>query len=148
MLWKNCLYKRHWQLGYKKLKTLWPIIIDYYNNSENNNEWRILIEYHIVKNIYDTCYIVRVYFYLGVDFQVQSLTVDNHVIALQLWDTAGQERFRSITKQYFRKADGVVIVFDVTSETSFKNVRSWIDDAKVKHILYRLRCLLEIDSSF
>ena len=36
------------------------------------------------------------------------------------------DRFRSITKQYFRKADGIMVFYDVTSEVSFKNVRNWI----------------------
>ncbi|CAH1786196.1 unnamed protein product [Owenia fusiformis] len=63
---------------------------------------------------------------IGVDFQVRSVTVDGHLVALQLWDTAGQERFRSITKQYFRKADGVLVMYDVTSEASFTNVRNWM----------------------
>ncbi|XP_041052591.1 EF-hand calcium-binding domain-containing protein 4A [Carcharodon carcharias] len=63
---------------------------------------------------------------IGIDFQVKSLVVDKTRVALQLWDTAGQERFRSITKQYFRKADGVLVVYDVTSETSFTAVRNWM----------------------
>ncbi|XP_076035967.1 ras and EF-hand domain-containing protein-like [Oratosquilla oratoria] len=63
---------------------------------------------------------------LGVDFQVKTLCVDEKNMALQLWDTAGQERFRSITKTYFRRADGVMLLFDVTSERSFLNVRQWI----------------------
>lgn len=67
---------------------------------------------------------------IGVDFQVKSVNVDGRVVALQLWDTAGQERFRSITKQYFRKADGVIIMYDVTSEMSFKSVRSWISSVQ------------------
>ena len=40
---------------------------------------------------------------------------------------AGQERFRSITRSYFRTADGVLLAFDVTNERSFVNVRSWCD---------------------
>ncbi|XP_032895062.1 EF-hand calcium-binding domain-containing protein 4A-like [Amblyraja radiata] len=63
---------------------------------------------------------------IGIDFQVKSLVVDNNRVALQLWDTAGQERFRSISKQYFRKADGVLVMYDVTSEVSFTAVRNWI----------------------
>lgn len=63
---------------------------------------------------------------IGVDFQIKSLVIERHVIVLQLWDTAGQERFRSITKQYFRKADGVIVMYDVTSESSFTNVRNWM----------------------
>ncbi|XP_070566562.1 EF-hand calcium-binding domain-containing protein 4B-like isoform X2 [Ptychodera flava] len=63
---------------------------------------------------------------IGVDFQVKNVIVDRKMIALQLWDTAGQERFRSITKQYFRKADGVLVVYDISSESSFTNVRNWM----------------------
>ncbi|XP_060566027.1 EF-hand calcium-binding domain-containing protein 4B-like isoform X4 [Ruditapes philippinarum] len=67
---------------------------------------------------------------IGVDFQIKNLPMENIMIVLQLWDTAGQERFRSITKQYFRKADGVVIMYDVTSETSFTNVRNWMTNVQ------------------
>lgn len=63
---------------------------------------------------------------IGVDFQVKSVEMEDQIIVLQLWDTAGQERFRSITKQYFRKADGVVVLYDVTSEASFISVKNWM----------------------
>lgn len=66
---------------------------------------------------------------LGVDFQMFMTAVDNKPVALQLWDTAGQERFRSITKSYFRKADGVVLMYDVTSECTFLNIRQWLGAA-------------------
>lgn len=64
---------------------------------------------------------------LGVDFQMKTLIVDGQQMTLQLWDTAGQERFRSIAKSYFRKADGVLLLYDVTFESTFLNVREWID---------------------
>ncbi|XP_027498255.1 EF-hand calcium-binding domain-containing protein 4A isoform X3 [Corapipo altera] len=63
---------------------------------------------------------------IGIDYQVKSLMVDNTQVALQLWDTAGQERFRSITKQYFRKADGILVMYDMTAECSFMAVRNWM----------------------
>ncbi|XP_028414868.1 ras and EF-hand domain-containing protein-like isoform X2 [Dendronephthya gigantea] len=63
---------------------------------------------------------------LGVDFQVKNLKVDSKTVALQLWDTAGQERFRSIAKSYFRKVDGVLLLYDVTCEASFVNIRDWM----------------------
>jgi len=63
--------------------------------------------------------------------QVKNLTVNGQLIALQLWDTAGQERYRSITRQYFRKADGVVVVYDVTNEKSFLAVRNWMQSVQV-----------------
>ncbi|XP_025065820.1 EF-hand calcium-binding domain-containing protein 4A isoform X2 [Alligator sinensis] len=65
---------------------------------------------------------------IGIDYQVKSLMVDNARVALQLWDTAGQERFRSITKQYFRKADGILVMYDVTAECSFTAVRNWMSN--------------------
>lgn len=67
---------------------------------------------------------------IGVDFQVKSLILGGQSIVLQLWDTAGQERFRSITKQYFRKADGVVIMYDVNSEATYTNVRNWMESVQ------------------
>ncbi|XP_018108656.1 ras and EF-hand domain-containing protein isoform X2 [Xenopus laevis] len=67
---------------------------------------------------------------LGVDFQIKKLMVDGDHTTLQIWDTAGQERFRSIAKSYFRKAHGVLLMYDVTSERSFLNVRQWIDEIK------------------
>ena len=47
-------------------------------------------------------------------------------VKLQMWDTAGQERFRTITSSYYRGAHAVLIVFDVTSEESFQNVKRWL----------------------
>ncbi|XP_069379690.1 ras and EF-hand domain-containing protein homolog isoform X2 [Paralichthys olivaceus] len=64
---------------------------------------------------------------LGVDFQIKTLIVDGEPVLLQLWDTAGQERFRSIAKSYFRRADGVLLLYDISCEKSFLNVREWVD---------------------
>ncbi|XP_078478015.1 ras and EF-hand domain-containing protein-like [Lampetra planeri] len=64
---------------------------------------------------------------LGVDFQIKRMLVDGEKTCLQIWDTAGQERFRSIARSYFRKAHGVLLLYDVTSESSFLNVRAWVD---------------------
>ncbi|XP_063303862.1 EF-hand calcium-binding domain-containing protein 4B [Pelobates fuscus] len=67
---------------------------------------------------------------VGVDYSVKTVTVDNSQIALQLWDTAGQERYRSITKQFFRKADGVIIMYDITSKDTFTSVRQWLSSVE------------------
>uniref|UniRef100_A0A8K9UW59 Calcium release activated channel regulator 2Ab n=1 Tax=Oncorhynchus mykiss TaxID=8022 RepID=A0A8K9UW59_ONCMY len=63
---------------------------------------------------------------VGIDYSVKTLMLDNTQVAMQLWDTAGQERYRSITKQFFRKADGVVVMYDITLLDSFKAVRPWL----------------------
>lgn len=65
---------------------------------------------------------------IGVDVKKRVLNVDGHKVKLQLWDTAGQERFRTITQSYYRGADGIVIVFDLTDMESFTNVKHWVKD--------------------
>ncbi|CEF60495.1 Small GTPase superfamily and Ran GTPase family and Small GTPase superfamily, Rho type and Small GTPase superfamily, Rab type and Small GTP-binding protein domain and Small GTPase superfamily, Ras type and Small GTPase superfamily, ARF type and P-loop containing nucleoside triphosphate hydrolase domain-containing protein [Strongyloides ratti] len=67
---------------------------------------------------------------IGVDFTVKTININDKKVTIQLWDTAGQERFRSITKQYFRKANAVVLMYDITSEKTFINVRNWIESVK------------------
>lgn len=49
-------------------------------------------------------------------------------LQLQIWDTAGQERFRTITQSYYRSADAIVLVFDVTTVTSFNNLSEWLSE--------------------
>lgn len=68
---------------------------------------------------------------VGVDFYHKSLQMDDKVISLQLWDTAGQERFQSVSKAYYRGAQGVVLVYDISQEESFIAVKSWINSIKV-----------------
>lgn len=63
---------------------------------------------------------------IGVDFRFQTLEIDGKTVKLQIWDTAGQERFRTITSAYYRGADGIVMVYDVTSQESFDHVDEWL----------------------
>jgi Ras-related protein Rab-8A len=63
---------------------------------------------------------------IGIDFKIKNLEVDNKKIKLQIWDTAGQERFRTITTAYYRGAQGILLVYDVSDEESFVNVQSWM----------------------
>ncbi|XP_007556938.2 EF-hand calcium-binding domain-containing protein 4A isoform X1 [Poecilia formosa] len=69
---------------------------------------------------------------VGVDFQMKTLILNSTTITLQLWDTAGQERYRSITEQYYRKADGILAMYDVTHRASFSAVRGWMDSVRDK----------------
>merc|ERR1719450_2104049 len=62
---------------------------------------------------------------IGMDFKVKMLDLGGKRVKLQIWDTAGQERFHTITQQYYRNAMGIVLVYDVTSEESFANIRRW-----------------------
>ncbi|KAL4189015.1 hypothetical protein AMTRI_Chr08g204860 [Amborella trichopoda] len=61
-----------------------------------------------------------------IDFKIRTIELDGKRIKLQIWDTAGQERFRTITTAYYRGAMGILLVYDVTDESSFNNIRNWI----------------------
>nr|GMC59089.1 ras-related protein RABE1c-like [Ipomoea batatas] len=82
---------------------------------------------------------------IGIDFKIRTIELDGKRIKLQIWDTAGQERFRTITTgatvftgmlfrpaypppqvSYYRGAMGILLVYDVTDESSFNNIRNWI----------------------
>jgi small GTP-binding protein len=67
---------------------------------------------------------------IGVDFKIRTLDLEVDGVAakvkLQMWDTAGQERFNSITKSFYRGADIMVVVYDVTSHHTFTHVKKWM----------------------
>ena len=64
---------------------------------------------------------------IGIDFKTKTLNINNQEIKLKIWDTAGQERFRNITTQYYKGADGIVLVYDVTDEASYEKIKDWMD---------------------
>jgi len=65
---------------------------------------------------------------IGVDFRFRTLKINKKTVKLQIWDTAGQERFRTITSAYYRGADGIIMVYDVTSMESFEHVDEWLNE--------------------
>jgi len=63
---------------------------------------------------------------IGIDFKIRTIDLDGKKIKLQIWDTAGQERFRTITTAYYRGAMGIMLVYDITNDKSFDNIKNWI----------------------
>jgi Ras-related protein Rab-18 len=59
---------------------------------------------------------------IGVDFKIKLLTVGGKRLKLTIWDTAGQERFRTLTSSYYRGAQGIILVYDVTRRDTFTNL--------------------------
>lgn len=74
----------------------------------------------------DDTYVPNYLSTIGIDYKVKTVEMGGKRVKVRIWDTAGQERFRSITDAYYRSADGVVLVYDVTSRASFDNVKVWI----------------------
>ncbi|KAF2815305.1 NCA2-domain-containing protein [Mytilinidion resinicola] len=67
---------------------------------------------------------------IGIDFKIRTIELDGKRVKLQIWDTAGQERFRTITTAYYRGAMGILLVYDVTDERSFNNIRTWFSNVE------------------
>jgi Ras family len=86
---------------------------------------------------------------IGIDFKIKNIDLDSKRIKLQIWDTAGQERFRTITTSYFRGAQGILLVYDVTDKKSFQSIRNWV--AQIQQVPYKKplhsRCTHSLGSS-
>ncbi|XP_024997631.2 ras-related protein Rab-37 isoform X12 [Gallus gallus] len=65
---------------------------------------------------------------VGIDFRNKVVAVDGVKVKLQIWDTAGQERFRSVTHAYYRDAQALLLLYDITSKMSFDNIRAWLTE--------------------
>ena len=68
---------------------------------------------------------------VGVEYKVKSLKLDPYTnVNLKIWDTCGEEKYRTITRQYYRDTNGVVLVFDLTNKNSFDKLSVWLNDIK------------------
>ena len=65
---------------------------------------------------------------IGVDFKIKTLIIEGKSVKLQIWDTAGQERFRNIVSSYYKGAQGIMMVYDITDLESFRYLDSWLKE--------------------
>ncbi len=63
---------------------------------------------------------------VGLDNFTKDEIIDNKTVRIKIWDTAGQERYKALTKGFFRNAQGIMIVYDVTNAETFENLTIWI----------------------
>ncbi|KAL2295213.1 hypothetical protein Nmel_018374 [Mimus melanotis] len=59
------------------------------------------------------------------------MVVEGRAVQLAIWDTAGQERFRALTPSYYRAAQGVVLVYDVTRKETFTGLGGWLNELEM-----------------
>ena len=78
--------------------------------------------YRFIENKFSQNYMATT----GIDLKCTTIELKGKKIRVQLWDTAGQEKYKSITKNLFLKVQGVLAVYDITNDTSFANLKSWI----------------------
>lgn len=71
---------------------------------------------------------------VGVDFKAKKVALDGENLNVQVWDTAGQEHFHKITQSYYKGANGIMLIFDVSDKLTLENVEYWVKNIK-KHAL-------------
>jgi small GTP-binding protein len=64
---------------------------------------------------------------IGAGFFTHTLSVNTTEVTVMLWDTAGEERFRSVAPSLLRGANGLVLAFDTSSASSFKDIDIYMD---------------------
>ncbi|XP_063719217.1 ras-related protein Rab-43-like isoform X2 [Symsagittifera roscoffensis] len=82
----------------------------------------------VVQQFKSNTFIERYASTIGVDFTMKTVAIDDKKVKLQIWDTAGQERFRTITQSYYRCANCVIVVYDVTRRDTFLSLQQWLED--------------------
>ena len=66
---------------------------------------------------------------IGIEYKIKTLIINGKKVLLRIWDTSGQERYRSITQNFYRNANGILFIFDITNRESFENIKNWIIDS-------------------
>ncbi|KAJ8955868.1 hypothetical protein NQ318_005416 [Aromia moschata] len=67
---------------------------------------------------------------VGASFFTRKIRVEDTVVTLQIWDTAGQERFKAMAPMFYRNANAALLIFDITSKTSFESMKGWVQELK------------------
>ncbi|CAJ1004832.1 ADP-ribosylation factor family/50S ribosome-binding GTPase [Leishmania naiffi] len=68
---------------------------------------------------------------IGVEFMTKSIKIEERDAKIQIWDTAGQERFRAISRSIYHGAKGAMLVYDITNQTSFDSIPTWLQELRV-----------------
>jgi len=83
--------------------------------------------------------------------KIKTLDINGKSVEIQIWDTPGHERFRNIISSYYRGADGIMLVYDITDLESFQSLNSWLIEIEknapkdIYKILIGNKCDLEIE---
>ena len=67
----------------------------------------------------------------GIDTKFKNVKLDNGCeIKFKIYDTAGQERFKSISQNYIKKANGILLMYSISDKASFNNIENWMTNIK------------------
>lgn len=65
---------------------------------------------------------------IGIDYKSKIVIYNSKKIKLKIFDTSGQERFHTLTKNYYRGADGIIMVFDIKRSETFDELTYWMEE--------------------
>ena len=78
-------------------------------------------------------YIILLYNkYIGFEFLIKKIVINEKMVKLQINDFSGQKKFSSIINAYYKGANGIILVYDVTEESSFNALNNWLTIIKDK----------------
>ena len=67
---------------------------------------------------------------IGIDYKTKFMKMDDSSVKVLIWDTAGQEKFQNIAKQYYKGANGVLLIYDICSRKTFERIEFWLKELK------------------
>ena len=70
---------------------------------------------------------------LGVDFKTKTLKIEDKLIKFQIWDFSGNDRLNTITRNYYKGAVGIILVYAINDRESFEHVKSWMKQIEEYH---------------
>ena len=66
---------------------------------------------------------------LGIDSKLKKVKMENgSEVKVKIIDTAGQERYRNIAKNPIKKANCIIVIYDITDKSSFAVADSWLNE--------------------
>ena len=75
---------------------------------------------------------------IGIDFKTKFIKKGDSSVKVLIWDTAGQEKFQNIARQYYKGANGVLLIYDIGSRKSFQRINFWLKELKENNKLEEL----------
>jgi small GTP-binding protein len=79
---------------------------------------------------------------IGIDFKTRYIKVRDASVKVLIWDTAGQEKFRNVAKQYYKGANGVLLIYDICNRKSFERIEFWMNELKENNQIESLYTIL------
>ena len=100
-------------LTMNRMKSLQTLVVSKTSSSQGYSNDNILsITIHFLSmHFFDHCLAA---------FLTQTICIDDTTVKFEIWDTAGQERYHSLAPMYYRGAQAAIIVYDITSQVSFR----------------------------